>query len=436
MAVAVTVIIATYNWSAALRVSIASVLAQSHRDFELLVVGDCCTDDSAEVVQSIGDSRVRWHNLGLRHKSQSGPNNYGIGIASGSLIAYLGHDDVWHPDHLRSLVSKIGEADAELACGVSLMYGPPGSGVRFLSGIFPEGRYRRRDFVPPSSLMHRKSLIERIGPWGSPETLAAPVDCDFLVRAFEAGARLVSTERLTVFKFNASLRRDSYLRREVSEQRQMLSRLTADPARCVEEEWAGVLRAHREFRLREHVMPGRWTGPSGSEHRSNLRGRGLADPPAEELSAARRFALDDQHSTLDWHAVERSDEWGTFRWSGPSPAAMLVLPIRAPRHYAVRLRVLNWFGADLSNEVTLRIRGEPVKFTSRDMAPPSVVLEAEVSTLEAPEGPLRVELLAARLRCPYFETDGGSPDTRWLGICVNWIEVEPLPAGDGADDRT
>ena len=51
--VLVSVIIPTYNWSQALRVSIASVLTQTYSDFELLVIGDCCSDDSEEAAHAM-----------------------------------------------------------------------------------------------------------------------------------------------------------------------------------------------------------------------------------------------------------------------------------------------------------------------------------------------------------------------------------------------
>ena len=54
----VSVIIATYNYSSVLRYAMATVLWQTFQDFELIVVGDACTDDSEEVVRSIPVERV------------------------------------------------------------------------------------------------------------------------------------------------------------------------------------------------------------------------------------------------------------------------------------------------------------------------------------------------------------------------------------------
>jgi glycosyltransferase involved in cell wall biosynthesis len=426
MGTPVTVIIPTYNWSAALRVSIASVLAQTYRDFELLVIGDCCTDDSAEVVDSFRDTRVQWHNLSVRHRTQSGPNNFGIEIAAGSLIAYLGHDDIWHPDHLRSGVEKLEETGADMVCGVCIMYGPPDSGVRFVSGVFAEGRYHRHDFLPPSSLMHRRDLISRIGPWRRPEELSAPVDADLLRRAFQSGALVTSTGRLTVFKFNSAWRRDSYLLGDTGEQRMMLERLTADPARCTEQEWAGLMRARREFLLFDTSIPDEWDRPPGFHHHACLRARGLESVETHELLGNRRFAIDDQESTYDWHGPETSEEWGTYRWSGPSPAAVLSLPVQVPPRFRIRLQLLNWLGVKIADELSLFVSGEKVEFTSMEMGPPAIWVEANVYAPRPWEGPLRVKLAVDRLRCPHFETDGRSPDCRWLGVCVNWIELEPL----------
>ena len=84
---AVTVIIPTFNWCSVLPFSIGSVLRQTFTDFELLVVGDACTDDSEAVVSAVGDTRVRWINLTTHVGHQSGPNNAALRGARGRLVA-------------------------------------------------------------------------------------------------------------------------------------------------------------------------------------------------------------------------------------------------------------------------------------------------------------------------------------------------------------
>jgi len=59
----VSVIIATYNRSNVLAIAIETVRAQSFQDWELLVIGDACTDDTGAVVAGFGDARIRFHNL-------------------------------------------------------------------------------------------------------------------------------------------------------------------------------------------------------------------------------------------------------------------------------------------------------------------------------------------------------------------------------------
>jgi Glycosyl transferase family 2 len=123
----ITVITATYNWSSVLRYAIRSVLWQTLQDFEMLVIGDGCTDDSAEVVASFHDRRLRWHNLPENSGHQSVPNNTGLAMARGKYVAYLGHDDLWHPTHLANLVNE-------------LAIGPPSEwGVK----IFVDRRFER-----------------------------------------------------------------------------------------------------------------------------------------------------------------------------------------------------------------------------------------------------------------------------------------------------
>jgi glycosyltransferase involved in cell wall biosynthesis len=76
----------------------ASVLAQTDGDFELLVVDDSSTDDSVAVVQAYADPRVRV--IVQPHSGLGAARNTGIRAARGRYIAFLDADDIWRPDKL------------------------------------------------------------------------------------------------------------------------------------------------------------------------------------------------------------------------------------------------------------------------------------------------------------------------------------------------
>ncbi len=215
----VTVIIPTYNWSAVLPYSIASVLEQTFTDFELLVIGDGCTDDSGEVVASVGDSRVRWINI-PRHGHQAGPNNEGLRQARGEYIAYLGHDDLWLPHHLAVLVATL-DAGADLAHTLIAMVPPPASG-KPVTVATPA-------FRPPSSVMHRRKVIDQIGGWRDYRELKATPEGDLWARFEAGGHRIEFVPRLTAIKFPALWRRGVYRERPCHEQAAWLARIRSEP---------------------------------------------------------------------------------------------------------------------------------------------------------------------------------------------------------------
>ena len=121
---AITVAIATYNWSRALRCAISSVLLQTMQDFEILIVGDGCTDDSAAVVAEFDDPRLRWHNFDQNHGGQWAANNFANENAAADWIAYLGHDDIWYPTHLEAILRTARETSAKVITSVAILYGP------------------------------------------------------------------------------------------------------------------------------------------------------------------------------------------------------------------------------------------------------------------------------------------------------------------------
>jgi glycosyltransferase involved in cell wall biosynthesis len=224
----VSVILATYNWSSVLRQAVRSVLWQTYPHLELIVVGDGCTDDSQAVVESFGDRRVRWHNLDANTGSQAIPNNTALSMAKGEWIAYQGHDDVWHPKHLATMLAHLQRSGADLGYSLAEVLGPPGSRVRFLTGLAPGSGLAPGTWLPPTSMVHRADLSEQAGGWRTWEEGDGPPDTDFVTRLLEAGARPVRVPAITTFKFPASFRKKVYRERPSHEQEAYVRRIQSE----------------------------------------------------------------------------------------------------------------------------------------------------------------------------------------------------------------
>jgi GT2 family glycosyltransferase len=213
MAPRVTVILATYNWSSVLPYSIGSALRQTFTDFELLVVGDACTDDSEAVVTAIGDPRVRWMNLPVNTRHQSGPNNEGLRQARGEIIAYLGHDDLWFPHHLELLVDALETKGADFA--FSLLPAVRADGTVTIATLpHPSAG----SFGPPSCMVHWRRVTEEVGGWKDYRTISVAPDIELWRRAYAAGKRFTFVPRVTAIKFPGALRAGVYSRRPFHEQ--------------------------------------------------------------------------------------------------------------------------------------------------------------------------------------------------------------------------
>lgn len=111
----VSVIMPAYNAEPFVEEAIASVIAQTVTDWELIVIDDCSKDDTFSVAQRvIGDEpRIRL----LRNEKNSGVSetrNRGIDLSAGRYIAFLDSDDIWHPEKLEKQLAKLRETGAAI----------------------------------------------------------------------------------------------------------------------------------------------------------------------------------------------------------------------------------------------------------------------------------------------------------------------------------
>lgn len=100
-----TVVIPLYNKAAEICATLDSVFAQRYTDFEVVVIDDGSTDQSAALVKAFSDPRLRL----VSQKNQGvGPaRNRGVQESDSPYIAFLDADDYWYPDHLKNLSTLI-----------------------------------------------------------------------------------------------------------------------------------------------------------------------------------------------------------------------------------------------------------------------------------------------------------------------------------------
>ena len=114
----VTVVITTYNRAGLLPRAVESVLAQTYTDYEIIIVDDCSSDNTQEVIAGFDDPRIH----SFRHERNRGlsaARNTAIFNARGEYVALLDDDDEWLPVNLELRVRRFDRASSK----VGLVYG-------------------------------------------------------------------------------------------------------------------------------------------------------------------------------------------------------------------------------------------------------------------------------------------------------------------------
>ena len=190
--VAVSVVIPTRDRAALVVRAIRSVLAQTFRDFEIIVVDDASTDGtferlSSDFAREIAEGRLRLHrNAG--HLERSATRNAGIALARGEWIALLDDDDYFLPEHLERLAGAAARhPHLDFLNSEGLSVDPAGNvtDTRLklptdLAGERPEIAFRH-GILWGSTSFFRKAMFERLG--GFTRALDFGEDVEFFLRA-------------------------------------------------------------------------------------------------------------------------------------------------------------------------------------------------------------------------------------------------------------
>jgi glycosyltransferase involved in cell wall biosynthesis len=201
----VSVIIPTLCRPLLLRRAIDSVLAQTRRDFELIVVIDGPDQATTEVLSTITDARLRVIE-NPKSLSAAGARNRGVEAACGTWIAFLDDDDAWLPEKLEGQLAVARQQGDVLITAFSRVITPIATYVwptEIFDGTRPLDEYlfdRRTAFAGSSFIQTSSYLLPRALYLRAPFRIGSPHDdWDFLLRLVkEVGARVVTVPEVLV----------------------------------------------------------------------------------------------------------------------------------------------------------------------------------------------------------------------------------------------
>jgi teichuronic acid biosynthesis glycosyltransferase TuaG len=176
----VSVIIATWNRAITLERAVRSALSQTYPPLEVLVCDDGSTDETEQIVRSIGDDRVIWL-PGDRAGRPAIPRNRGIFASRGEWLAFLDDDDIWLPQKLKLQMERLQVSGSLASCTDAYRIVPDKGNQGMLLGLETD-ILRFKDVLDVnrvicSSVVTSSIMVKMAG--GFPETSSLVVGEDF-----------------------------------------------------------------------------------------------------------------------------------------------------------------------------------------------------------------------------------------------------------------
>lgn len=224
----VTVLMALYNGGEYLRQTVQSVLGQTYRDFEFLIINDCSRDDSLEIIESFRDARIKVHN-NPRNLGQTPSLNLGVRLSQGDYFTRIDGDDLALPRWLQAQVNAIEKyPDYSVISSYAVaideknrmkkVYRPP---------LKREDIILRSLIAPPihhvGSILKKKDIIE-IGGYDNRYVYAA--DYDLWERLIKRNFKITTTPEILVAirEHGKSVSRSEHGRRDLEEIKEIAGR--------------------------------------------------------------------------------------------------------------------------------------------------------------------------------------------------------------------
>jgi glycosyltransferase involved in cell wall biosynthesis len=201
----VSVVVTTYNYERFIIDALDSVLAQTLQPFEVVVIDDGSTDDTARIVAAFADRGVRY--VRQSNGGAAAARNRGIRETTGDLVGFLDADDIWLPTKLERQVEYLARnPDAVMVSGQKIWWDFERDTRRIEVIRELDGSKQRREICitntvgNPSMVLVRRDAIRRAGPFD--ETLRWGQDWEFFIRIASLGRVGVDVDPVIIYRWH------------------------------------------------------------------------------------------------------------------------------------------------------------------------------------------------------------------------------------------
>lgn len=200
----VSVIIPSYNREKLISRAINSILNQTYKNIEIVVVDDGSTDKTEDVIKQLNVSNLKYIKLS-KNRGACKARNIGIENASGEYIAFLDSDDEWVPDKLEKQINFMEKHDADI---VVCNFYYEKNGKRIVKISKNHGKIIRKNeilginMVTTGAILAKKSVLESVGLFDN--CLPRYQDWDLILRIMDKYVVYLINEPLLIQYFQSA----------------------------------------------------------------------------------------------------------------------------------------------------------------------------------------------------------------------------------------
>jgi teichuronic acid biosynthesis glycosyltransferase TuaG len=207
----VSIIIPTFNRCDYLTETVASILKQTYVHFELIIISDRSSDETALAVQKMADPRCRFYELPVKSNGPAYVRNFGVTQSNGSLIAFCDDDDLWLPTKLETQVNYLLEHPSTDLVATNITYFGQGSmssakfgriknSLNNLPFLNPKYLITLYNCIVISSSVVRKNTLIEAGAFNEGEEYQRHEDIDLWIKICAAGNAHIIPKHLTLYR--------------------------------------------------------------------------------------------------------------------------------------------------------------------------------------------------------------------------------------------